>query len=180
VGTLISPLRDRLTGLSAAQRYEEAAAVRDRITTLVRSCARTQSLRSLTSIDELVAARPDGSGGWELAVIRRGRLVGADVAPRGVPPMPIVDALVATAEAIDEGAAHALAAVVEESEIVLRWLAEPGVRLVRASHPWSLPAAGAGGQRRWLASAEHAARAANPFADRRRLAVSHRPTRASA
>ena len=179
VGSLIGPLRDRLTSLSAGQRYEEAATLRDRITTLVRSCARTQSLRSLTSIEEMVAARPDGSGGWELAVIRRGRLVGSEVAPRGVPPMPIVDALVATAEAVDNTIGPALVAAVEESEILLRWLTEPGVRLVRSSHPWSLPAAGAGGQRRWLASTEHAARAANPFADRRRLAIGHRPTRAS-
>jgi DNA polymerase III subunit epsilon len=180
VGDLIDPLRRRLGDLSGAQRYEEAAILRDRIATLVRSCARTQSLTSITSIQELVAARPDGGGGWELAVIRRGRLVGSDVAHRGVAPMPIVESLQATAEAVPDESAQAVAAAVEESEILLRWLAEPGVRLVRASDPWSLPAAGAGGQRRWLAAAGSAAREANPFADRRRIAVSHRPTRSSA
>ena len=40
-----------------------------------------------TCIDELVAARPDGAGGWELSVVRRGRLAAAGVAARGVPPV---------------------------------------------------------------------------------------------
>jgi DNA polymerase-3 subunit epsilon len=179
VSALINPLRNRLTELSLAQRYEEAATLRDRIATLVRSCARTQALKSLLDIDELVAARPDGAGGWELSVIRRGRLVGADVARRGVPPMPVVESLVATAEAVPPTAGPSLVAAVEESELILRWLSEPGIRLVASSQPWSLPAAGAARQRRWLASAG-AARGANPFADRRQLRVSHRPTRSSA
>ena len=60
----------------------------------------------------------------------------------------------------------------------LRWLREPGVRLVRTSQPWTSPAAGAGRLRRWLASSDSARRNADPFADRRRLRVAHRPTRA--
>jgi DNA polymerase-3 subunit epsilon len=179
VSALINPLRNRLSELSQAQRYEEAATLRDRIATLVRSCARTQALTSLLDIDELVAARPDGSGGWELSVVRRGRLVGADVARRGVPPMPVVESLVATAEAVPPTVGPSLVAAVEESELILRWLGEPGIRLVASTQPWSLPAAGAARQRRWLASAG-AARGANPFADRRRLPISHRPTRSSA
>jgi DNA polymerase-3 subunit epsilon len=177
VSTLIAPLRDRLTGLSAAQRYEEAALLRDRIATLVRSCARTQSLSAITAIDELVAAKPDSSGGWELAVIRRGRLVGAEVAPRGVPPLPIVDSMVSTAEAVTDDAGPALVAVVEETELLLRWLGEPGVRLVRSTHSWALPAAGAARQRSWLASTSSHGSPTDPFADRRRLAMTARPAR---
>ncbi|MDQ1749511.1 MAG: polymerase subunit epsilon [Pseudonocardiales bacterium] len=177
VSTLIAPLRDRLTGLSAAQRYEEAALLRDRIATLVRSCARTQSLSAITAIDELVAAKPDSSGGWELAVIRRGRLVGAEVAPRGVPPLPIVDSMVSTAEAVADDAGPALVAVVEETELLLRWLGEPGVRLVRSTHSWALPAAGAARQRSWLASTSSHGSPTDPFADRRRLAMTARPAR---
>jgi DNA polymerase-3 subunit epsilon len=179
VSALIQPLRRRLDALSATQRYEEAATVRDRIATLVRSCARMQSLTALARIAELVAARPDGHGGWELSVIRHGRLVAAATAARGVPPMPIVDSAIATAEVVIEpGVAHvAQVAGVEESELLLRWLHEPGVRLVKASHPWLSPAAGAAGLRNWLASAEVARRRADPFADRRRLPVVHQPVR---
>jgi DNA polymerase-3 subunit epsilon len=174
---LISPLRARLSDLSEAQRYEEAAAIRDRIATLVRSCARMQSLTSLTRIAELVAARPDGVGGWELAVLRRGRLVGAAATARGVGPMPVIEAMIATAEVVDETPGPALVAFVEESEILLRWLYQPGIRLVQTSEAWLSPAAGAAGLRAWLASSEAARRSADPFGDRRRLQISHRPTR---
>jgi len=177
VQDLIAPLRNRLAELAVAQRYEEAASVRDRIATLVRSCARMQTLRALTSIDEMVAARPDGHGGWELSVIRRGRLVGADVAPRGVAPMPIVESLVATAEAVDVTPGPSLMALVEESELILRWLNEPGVRLVQTSQPWQCPTQGAARLRSWVASADSARRAADPFADRRRLPLVHQPVR---
>jgi DNA polymerase-3 subunit epsilon len=180
VAVLIEPLRQRLITLSATQRYEEAAVLRDRIATLVRSCARRQSLVSLTRIAELVAARPDGNGGWELVVIRHGRLVGAEVAARGVPPMPMVAALLGSAEVVgsaSESATLATAATVEETELLLRWLDQPGTRLVSASDPWTSPAAGAARLRSWLVSADDARRSAQPFADRRRLPVVHQPNR---
>ncbi|MGI8665959.1 MAG: DEDD exonuclease domain-containing protein [Jatrophihabitans sp.] len=179
VSALIEPLRHRLDSLSAALRYEEAATVRDRIATLVRSCARTQALTALTRIEELVAARPDGVGGWELSVIRRGRLVAAAVAARGVPPMPIIASAVATAEVVsDDGLAQV--ASVEETELLLHWLGQPGIRLVTASQAWASPAAGAARLRNWLASAEVARRGSDPFADRRRLPMAHQPARGTA
>jgi DNA polymerase III subunit epsilon len=179
VSMLISPLQARLSALSEAQRYEEAASVRDRIATLVRSCARMQSLTALTGIREMVAARPDGNGGWELSVIRRGRLVAAGVAARGVPPMPVVDSLLATAEVIAEDGMATVASV-EETELLLRWLTEPGVRLVATSEPWQSPARGAARLRSWLASAEASRRNADPFADRRSLRLSAQPARRTA
>jgi len=143
VRPLVAPLQHKLEALSAQQRFEQAAAVRDRIAAVVRAVARMQRLTSLTSIAELVAARPDGSGGWELVVVRSGRLAAAATAARGTPPMPIVDAMLATADAVDP--AHAVLA--EETECLLRWLEEPGTRLVRVSAPWAMPAFGAGGLR---------------------------------
>lgn len=182
VAMLIEPLRLRLGALAAAQRYEEAAVMRDRIATLVRSCARMQALVSLTRVAELVAARPDGLGGWELAVIRHGRLAGAEVAPCGVSPMPMVAALLSTAEVVPEtsdSATLTTVATVEETELLLRWLNQPGTRLVSASQPWSSPAAGAARLRSWLVSADGARRSAQPFADRRQLKVLHQPTRSA-
>jgi DNA polymerase-3 subunit epsilon len=130
----------------------------------------------------MVAARPDGVGGWELAVVRQGRLAAAGTAARGVPPMPVVDALVATADALlpDESArpGSPQAVLTEESEVILRWLEEPGTRLVRATDPWVMPARGAGGLRSYLAATD--TRSINPFADRRRLRITSRPVRASA
>jgi DNA polymerase III subunit epsilon len=141
VRPLVHPLQRKLAALSEAQRFEQAAVVRDRIATVVRACARMQRLRSVSAIEELVAARSDGAGGWELTVIRRGRLAAAGVAARGVPPYAVIEALLATADAVtDEQPTLA-----EETECILRWLEAPGTRLVHASQPWALPAYGAGG-----------------------------------
>ncbi|HVU91911.1 MAG TPA: DEDD exonuclease domain-containing protein, partial [Jatrophihabitans sp.] len=170
VRPLVAPLERKLARLAEQQRYEQAGVVRDRITTVVRACARMQRLAGLQAIRELVAARPDGDGGWELSVIRSGRLVAAGHAARGVPPWPVIESLVATADVVDD--LHVPLA--EEAECILRWLEEPGTRLVVTSDPWVMPARGAGGLRSYL----HGAReGADPFADRRRLPVLSRPAR---
>jgi DNA polymerase-3 subunit epsilon len=178
VRPLIDPLRERLARLSHEQRFEHAGMVRDRVAAVVRACARMQRLDAVTSIAELVAARPDGAGGWHLSVVRYGRLAAAAVAPRGIDPWPVIDALRATAEAVTPRPGPLRAALAEETECVLRWLEEPGARLVDTSQPWAMPAFGAGGQRAFLGS-DAARFAADPFADRRRLPMSHRPARSS-
>ena len=47
----------------------------DALAVLVRAVRRRQRLESLAAVPELVLARPDGDGGWQLSVVRRGRLV---------------------------------------------------------------------------------------------------------
>jgi len=176
VGPLVSPLRHRLAALSDAERFEQAAMLRDRIATVVRACARMQRIAGLTVIGEMVAARPDGDGGWDIAVIRRGRLAAAGCAQRGVAPWGVIDALLASAEAITPRPGPLPAALAEETEAILRWLEDRGTRLVQASHPWSLPARGAGGLTGYLAT-DAARRHADPFTDRRALRMQHRPAR---
>jgi DNA polymerase-3 subunit epsilon len=180
VRPLVAPLMARIEALSTARRYEDAAGVRDRLAAFVRACARLQRLAALTEIPEIVAARPDGHGGWELSVIRHGRLVAAGVAPVGAAPMPYVDALQASAETVLPGCGPLPAATAEETECVLRWLERPGTRLVRGSQPWVCPAYGAGAMRDFLVQAEAGREAVAPFADRRRLALEARPARATA
>lgn len=140
---LTAPLLDRIDQLAGRQRYEDAAACRDRLVTLVRSCHRLQRLGGLTCLTELIAARRRDDGGWDLALIRRGRLVAAGVAPRGVNPWPYLDAMRDTAETLPGLAAGPLpASSSEEVEIILRWLDDPATKLVQASAPWSSPAFG--------------------------------------
>ena len=93
---------------------------------------RGQRLRALAAVTEMVAARPDGAGGWHLAVIRHGQLAAAGTARRGVPPMPVVDAICAGAQAVLPTEAPLGGALVEETALIARWLAQPGVRIVRA------------------------------------------------
>jgi DNA polymerase-3 subunit epsilon len=172
VRPLVEPLEAKLAMLAGQQRYEHAAIVRDRVATVVRACARMQRLTSLCRVGELVAARPDGDGGWELSVVRHGRLAAAGVATRGIAPWPVIDALRATADVVDPDRA----VLAEETERILDWLEEPGTRLVHASDPWAMPAFGAGRLRAYLGSRGPV----DPFADRRRLRIESRPARASA
>ena len=104
--------------LAAAGRFDAAATARDRLAVLVEAVDRRQRLGALASIAELVAAAPDGAGGWELAVLRHGRLVAAGHARRGVDPMPVVDLLVASAETVQPGAGPLPGASAEETGTV--------------------------------------------------------------
>ena len=179
-GPVVARLEQRIARLAAAGRYEDAAAQRDRLSVLVRAVARLQRLSALTALPELVAARPSADLGWELAVVRHGRLAAAGTVPRGAHPAPYVDALLATAETVLPSAGPLPAATAEEVECVLRWLELPGSRLVRLEGSWSSPAFGAGRQRRWLDLPEQARAASTPFDDRRGLRPVARPARASA
>ena len=111
---------------------------------------------------ELVAAAPDGDGGWQLAVIRYGQLAAAGTAGRGVPPMPVVNAIGAGAQVILPQPAPLGGALVEETALIARWLAAPGVRIVSVTGSddavggWCLPLRSAGPWAEWAASARAA------------------------
>jgi DNA polymerase-3 subunit epsilon len=152
-----SRLRSRLEELAAQERFEDAARVRDRFLQLVRGAARSQRLAPLRTAREVVAARRHESGGWELVCVRYGRLAGAVVSPRGADPMVHVRNLQATAEVVPAPVAEAAAALTEETEIVLRWLEAPGVRIVELDGSWTCPVGGAGAVRHELEPAVAAA-----------------------
>jgi DNA polymerase-3 subunit epsilon len=166
----------RMAALVAGQRFEEAAQHRDRLVAFVRASARLQRLTALTRIEQLVAAAPDGSGGWEIAVVRRGRLTAAGVAPYGAAPAPYVEALIATAETVTPGPGPTPCATAEETEVITRWLDSPGVRLVTATDGWASPAYGAGGRQAWLDAAGDRTRVA-PFDEHRLARPIARPAR---
>ncbi len=133
---LVAAVRQHMLELARTERFEDAAVWRDRLTALLRAVARTQRLRELTAVDELVAAAPH-AGGWEVHVIRFGRLAAAGILPHGVHPTGWVDALLATAETVIGGFGPIPAATAEETETLLRWLDSPGLRMVRGS--WQAP-----------------------------------------
>ncbi len=169
-------IRDRVETYAAAEHFEAAARLRDRLKAVIRALRRTQRLAAVARLAELVAARPDGSGGWEFAVIRHGRLAAAGTAARGISPMPVVESLVASAETVvparfedslDLGSAHVLAdprhpplrgASPEETGLIARWLEQPGTRIVRTTDGYHEPRLGAGPWLRWLDRAEAATR----------------------
>jgi DNA polymerase-3 subunit epsilon len=148
----------QVTALAEHRHYESAARLRDRAATAVEILWRGQRLRALAALSELVAAAPDGGGGYHLAVIRYGQLAAAGTARRGVPPMPVVDAIHAGAQAILPTAAPLGGSLVEETALIARWLLAPGVRIVRVADDvgWASPLRSAGTWAAWAAAARSA------------------------
>lgn len=149
--------------LAERGRYESAARLRDHTAAAIEALWRSHRSRALVALPELVAAAPDGSGGWQLAVIRHGQLAGAGCAARGVPPLPVIDAIRQGAQAIAPRPAPLAGALVEETELIARWLAKPGVRIVRVdsggtldADGWASPLRSAGPWTKWAATARSA------------------------
>lgn len=157
--TVLSALVREVEQLSTQRRFEAAATRRDATAGLISALHRGQRLTALAELAQLVAARPDGTGGWELAVVRYGRLACAGVAVRGAHPMPIVDLLLASAETVTPESGPLRGAAAEEVALIARWLAQPGTRLVQASTPYAEAARGAARWVAWAARAHSAARA---------------------
>ena len=173
---LVAPLLARVERLAAGGRYEEAAVLRDRVAVLVRAVRRRQRLESLATVPELVLARPDGAGGWQLSVVRRGRLVAAGVAGRGRSVRGYLADLRATAET-PAGPEDQLAASVDETELVLRWMEKPGTRLVDLTGTLASRAPGTGHYSGFLARVDAGRSELDPFADSRSLTTRAQPDR---
>ena len=146
----------RVAELAGLARYENAARQRDLAMTAIEVLWRGQRLRTLAAVAELVAAAPDGQGGWQLIVVRYGQLAAAGCARRGVPPMPVVDALRSGAQVVLPQPAPLGGALVEETSLLSRWLAQPGVRIVCATEGFASPLHSAGPWLEWAATARSA------------------------
>jgi DNA polymerase-3 subunit epsilon len=134
----VRALRGRLQRLVGQQRFEEAATIRRRLETLVRTAARFHRVRSLAGCPEIVAARQDGPN-WEIHVIKYGRLAGTGVAtPREVP-QAVARAVRTTAETVLRPPDPLPAAGIEETERIADWLELPGVRLIEITGDWMWP-----------------------------------------
>ncbi|HEU4422758.1 MAG TPA: DEDD exonuclease domain-containing protein [Pilimelia sp.] len=155
-GPVVAALLRRIDRLAGAERYEDAAVMRARLIALLRASIRMQRLTAITGIAELVAARPAPAGGWELAVVRYGRLAAAGVSPPRVHPRPTIDLMLATAETVRGGIGPVPSASAEETERILAWLERSDTRLVRMTAGWGTPARGAARFRDLLAKAESA------------------------
>jgi DNA polymerase-3 subunit epsilon len=137
---VVSALSDRMAWLAEQERFEEAAAWRDRLASLLRAIDLTTTADLLGQVEHLVAARPTDDLGWEVHVIRHGRLAAAGRIPPGVDPSGPLQALLAGAEHVTPAPRPATAALAEETQLLARWLFNPGVRLVDlAGPPLALP-----------------------------------------
>jgi DNA polymerase-3 subunit epsilon len=143
---------ERAQTLAAVERFEEAAIHRDRMLAFLTAAARAQRLGPLAGSSELVAGKRTEAGGWELVLIRHGRLAGTTVSLPGADPNPYIDALRSTGEVVSPRPRPMPAAHPAETEQVLSWLEQVGVRLIHLDGEWSSPAYGAHGARSRLGS----------------------------
>ncbi len=172
---VVSAINQRMAGLAADERFEEAGVHRDRLSAYVRGTARTQRLASLTRCPEIVAARREDDGRWSVHVVRHGRLAGAGVIPAGADARAFVEDLRRDAETVRPDLTPP--ATAEESERILRWLEAPGVRLVGVEGEWSCPVAGASRELPLHQAAAESRSGLVPFDERRSLTPEHRPAR---
>src|SRR5690606_13075633 len=113
---------------------------------------------------------------------RHGQLAAAGCAAAGVPPLPVVGAIRAGAQAIVPEPGPLGGALVEETGLIARWLAAPGVRIVRVETAstddagWASPLRSAGPLTPWAAAARSARLAAEQVAASELLTEPH-PTR---
>jgi DNA polymerase-3 subunit epsilon len=160
---LVDRLLARIDRLASVGRYEDAARVRTRMAVLLRATVRMQRLAALTRLSEVVGARAEPGGGWELAIIRHGRLAAAATSPPGVHPRRTLATLMATAETVRPGPGPTPCASAEETERIIAWLERPEVRLVECPEGWAYPAVGAARFTGLLAKTEAAPSAGRDF-----------------
>lgn len=163
---VVDASRTRMMACADDERFEEAGRHRDNLARFVKTLHRSQRLQALAACPEIVAARQEERG-WSVHVVRHGRLAAAGTIPPRANAHVFVDELLASAETVPPTPGPMPSASGEESSLVLGWLEQPGVRLVRMEGTWSSPA-GAAGRHLFLASQLTASRASDvPFDERR-------------
>jgi DNA polymerase III subunit epsilon len=116
---VLGPLRRRMAGYAAEQRYEQAAGARDRLEALTRALAEARRAAALAGADEIVLARPHPEG-REVTVVRRGQL--AAVGLVAADDQPGVERLLAAATAPEVFDGPPPRHLADEVGLVTRWL----------------------------------------------------------
>ena len=138
VRPVLSAAGRRLGRLIPDERFEEAAAVTSRVEAFTRAALRHHRLASLAGCPQIVAGYRTDQG-WEIHVIRHGRLAGAALSRQGEVPQAVARAAVATADSVARPTGPAPAGIIEETERIADWLERPGIRLIDIEGTWSWP-----------------------------------------
>jgi DNA polymerase-3 subunit epsilon len=153
VRDVVTSLSSRMNELSGQGRFEDAAVWRDRLAAYTQASIRTQRIKMLAAVTEIVAAQQDSTGGWEIHCIRHGTLAGAATVARGVDPAPIIEALLQTSDHVEPSGTIAPAGLTEEADAISHWL--DGARLVHISSPLHLPVNSGGQLAQQLSAVRH-------------------------
>lgn len=146
--TVVSRLTERMRCLARAERFEDAARIRDQLTAFLRGVHMTQRLDPWWRSRNTIAARwstdTHPMGAWEIVVARHGRLVASGVCPPGRDPLRFAIQLSRQAAYVEAPTRRAGAASAEETTLIANWMETPGVRLIEhTGEPIALPLHGA-------------------------------------
>ena len=119
----------KMAELSLDEKFEDAINVRDKYAHFNRAASRIERLNSIAKLPELIVARPSGEH-WEFVSIKYGRLAATNVSTPTTSVAAALDALQIMAEQVaDSGFLQQVNH--EEVELILNYLTEPGLRLVK-------------------------------------------------
>lgn len=138
IRSVVSAPRARLASLIEQERFEEAARLTARLRAFVRASTRARRIGALAQCAQLVAVRRAESG-WDVHVIRYGRLAAAARSRPGESVPGVARDAVAAADHVERPVPGIPAATIEETERVAAWLETPGVRLIEVDGEWSWP-----------------------------------------
>lgn len=141
VSPVVTALERAVAAYAETQEYERAAEVRDGLSAAVDGAMRHTRLASLRAC-RIVAVRPI-DGAWEIAAVSHGVLAGTRRVQHGV--WAAADELRRGWDVLDVDNP-----LVEEQELVLNWLEQPGTRLLYVEGEWASPAGAAGRYRHWV------------------------------
>jgi len=139
VRPLLAGAGHRLHRLTRQQRFEEAATLRGRLETVLSVARRLHRVAAIARCPQIVAAAPGVDGGWEIHVIRWGRLAAAALSRPGEVPQAVARAAVLAAETVSPPSPPLPACTIEETERVGDWLERPGVRIIEMEGEWYWP-----------------------------------------
>ncbi|GAA3855035.1 DEDD exonuclease domain-containing protein [Tessaracoccus defluvii] len=137
VRPVLRSVQGRMNRLVGQERFEEAGELAERMRSYYRTSLRFHRIRSLALCPQLVAAVPTGRG-WDIHVIRYGRLAAATAAP-SARARSAADEAVAAAETVPRPVGGQPAGSVEEAERIAAWLEQPGVRFIETQGDWAWP-----------------------------------------
>ena len=128
----------KMRELAVQERFEEAATQRQRLVALSTAVLRRHRLAALARCPEIVAAELCPRG-WEINVIRYGKLAAAGLAAPGSAPREVQAQVMQLAETVFRPDNGLPAGSVAEAERICAWLERPGVRLMDITGDWSWP-----------------------------------------
>ena len=144
--SILNSINQRMKELAHQERFEEAAELRNRLSSFIRGTARGQRIRSLTRVPHLIAALPISPQQWEFVVIRYGRLAGS-AHGNSSNYRDVIESLNLTADLVVDNGEILPASHHEEVEVLLRYLSHDGIRLVDIQGEWCMPTFGSGAAR---------------------------------